>query len=147
MFILWYFLRCHRENGNFRRGHQIYIFEEGFNKSIEYIRASYTQKSQVNWISNYVSQRIDNFDSRFLYAWYHFFSNGSKSRAFDNANKSNHDYDSEDNTIRSMSYFKELSKKQIEDLYKMYFFDFKLFDYDITRYFEIHENWIFDWNL
>ena len=67
-------------------------------------------------------------------------SDESKSRTFVNANKKSKDYNSEDNTLRSMKYFKELRKKQIQDLYKMYYFDFKLFDYDITRYFEIHKN-------
>ena len=67
-------------------------------------------------------------------------SDESKSRTIVNANKKSKDYRSEDNTLRSMRYFKELSKKQIQDLYKMYYFDFKLFDYDITRYFEINKN-------
>ena len=73
-------------------------------------------------------------------------SDESKSRIFVNANKKSKDYNSEDNTLRSMRYFKELSEKQIQDLYKMYYFDFKLFDYDITRYFEIHKNWMFNNN-
>ena len=53
-------------------------------------------------------------------------------------NKTENAYNSKDKTIRSMHYFRQLNKKQIKDLYQMYFFDFKLFDYDINRYFEIH---------
>ena len=68
------------------------------------------------------------------------FSAESNPESVDDVNKTEDGYNGEDKTIRSMHYFRQLSKQQIQDLYKMYFFDFKLFDYDIKRSFEIHGN-------
>ena len=38
-----------------------------------------------------------------------------------------------------MKYFHELTKQQIDDLYRMYFFDFHLFNYSAKEYLEIHK--------
>ena len=58
MFILWYLLRCHRQNGNVRRGFQIHSCKKKFNRSVQQIWNSYSQKSKVNQIDNHIDQNV-----------------------------------------------------------------------------------------
>ena len=44
---------------------------------------------------------------------------------------------------RTLFYFSQLSKQQRSKLYDMYYFDFKLFDYDAEMYGEIDKNNLF----
>ena len=41
---------------------------------------------------------------------------------------------------RTLFYFSQLSKQQRSNLYEMYYFDFKLFDYDAEMYGDIDSN-------
>ena len=44
-----------------------------------------------------------------------------------------------DTRTRSFIYFAQLSKQQVSDLYQMYAFDFKLFNYDVAGYGKINQ--------
>ena len=40
-------------------------------------------------------------------------------------------------TSRSLMYFSQLSKQQIDQLYGIYYFDLKLFNYDVDEYYGV----------